>query len=211
MNEQAESIAQLKEIRSLMERSSRFLSLSGLSGVFAGTYALIGAWLAYLKINQFSSTLTLRSSYRSDSFDYDDLALFLVADASLVLLLSVGTGLFLTLRKAKKQGQKIWEPVSKKLLINLLIPLIAGGIFCLVMMHHQLYGLILPATMIFYGMALMNAGKYTLHDVWYLGLCEIALGLIAAIYPGYGITFWAIGFGVLHILYGSIMYFKYER
>jgi hypothetical protein len=44
-----------------------------------------------------------------------------------------------------------------------------------------------------------------------LGICEIGLGLIASIYMGYGLLFWAVGFGVLHIIYGIVMYMKYER
>ena len=61
--------------------------------------------------------------------------------------------------------------------------------------------------LIFYGMALVNASKYTLGNVRYLGLAEIVLGLLCAALPGYGFWFWVIGFGVLHIVYGSLIYF----
>jgi predicted lysophospholipase L1 biosynthesis ABC-type transport system permease subunit len=49
MNQHLEDIA---EIRAMMERSTRFLSLSGLSGVFAGTFGLIASGLAYFRISR---------------------------------------------------------------------------------------------------------------------------------------------------------------
>jgi hypothetical protein len=58
---------------------------------------------------------------------------------------------------------------------------------------------------------LINASKYTFNDIRYLGFCEIILGLGAAVYVGYGLYFWALGFGILHIIYGAMMYYKYER
>ena len=135
---------------------------------------------------------------------------FFFLDAALVLIFAISFGIFFTTRKAKKKGQKIWDKLSQRLLINLLIPLVAGGIFCLALLKHGMFSLVAPATLIFYGLALVNASKYTLTDIHYLGLIEIVLGLIALFYIGYGLEFWAIGFGVLHIVYGLMMYFKYE-
>jgi hypothetical protein len=95
----------------------------------------------------------------------------------------------------------------------MLIPLVAGGIFCIAMLYHggAFILLISPAMLIFYGLSLVNGSKYTLHDIRYLGCLEIVLGLIAVFNLGYGIIFWALGFGVLHIIYGALMWFKYDR
>jgi hypothetical protein len=65
--------------------------------------------------------------------------------------------------------------------------------------------------LIFYGLALLNASKYTLKEIRYLGMSEICLGLIASAWVQFGIVFWGIGFGMLHIIYGTFMYFKYEK
>ena len=43
-----------------------------------------------------------------------------------------------------------------------------------------------------------------------LGLCEITLGLLSLYYIGYGLAFWVLGFGVLHIAYGLYMHIKYD-
>ncbi len=214
MDKRNEQLEHLSEIRSLMERSSRFISLSGLSGVAAGVFALIGATAVYIYFDIFPFDENL--VYYADVVAAEkrwgiDYLTFFFLDAALVFIFAVAGGIFFTTRKAKQKGQKIWDKLTQKLLLNLLIPLTTGGIFCLALMKHGEFGLVAPATLVFYGLALVNGGKYTLSDIHYLGLSEIVLGLIALFYIGYGLEFWAIGFGVLHIIYGTVMYFKYEK
>lgn len=204
MTEQKEHLQAITDIRSMMERSSRCISLSGLSGVFAGVFALIGAWFAFMKLADINDCLR----YGNDIFDT---IVYLFVDAGLVLFASLTVGTLLTIRNSKRKGLKIWDSSARRLLINLAIPLITGGLFCLVMLFHGVIGLVAPATLIFYGLALINASKYTFNDIRYLGFCEIILGLAASFYVGYGLFFWAFGFGVLHIVYGAVMYFKYEK
>jgi hypothetical protein len=205
-----EHLQTLTEIRSLMERSSRFISLSGLSGVFAGIYALAGAFAFYYyySIDLSTNSYWLRADGQREGIDIE---IFIVADALIVLALSLGTGILLTIRNSKKKGIAIWDNTAKRLLVNTMIPLITGGLFCLILMYHGLIGLVAPATLIFYGLALINGSKYTLNDIRYLGICELVLGVIGSLYIGYGLILWAIGFGVLHIVYGAVMYYKYER
>lgn len=212
MQETNNHLETLTEIRSLMEHSSRFISLSGLSGVFAGIFALLGASAAYiyLNIDLFSSKYYLYFLDKAGNLKIDFLIFFLV-DALTVLVLSLGFGIYFTTRKAKNQRIPIWDKTVYRLLENLLIPLGSGGIFCLILLYHGEVGLLAPCTLIFYGLALLNASKYTLNDIRYLGISEIILGLISALYIGYGLLAWAIGFGVLHIIYGTRMYFKYEK
>ena len=197
----------ITEIRSIMEKSSRFISLSGLSGIMAGVYAIVGALVAYKIIlpNDTGTYYELMEARVSDNL------LYLVLDAMTVLILAIGTGIFFTTKKAKKQGVGIWDDTAKRVIINLLIPLIVGGVYCIILYNKGFLGLIAPVTLIFYGLALINASKYTFRDIRYLGMAEIILGLIASTTIGYGLIFWVIGFGALHIIYGAVMYFKYER
>jgi hypothetical protein len=211
MEEQNDHLKTLTEIRSLMETSTRFLSLSGLSGVFAGSFALLGAIAAYLFLN-----LGLCSDnyyifiLGNNGFNVSALIFFIV-DALSVLTLAIVFGLYFTARNARKKGQPIWNQTVKKLVINLFIPLITGGLFCLALLFHHTVYFIAPSMLIFYGLALINASKFTFSMVRYLGLSELLLGLAACFFIGYGILFWALGFGVLHIVYGMLMYNKYER
>jgi hypothetical protein len=197
----------LSEIKNLMNRSSRFLSLSGLSGILAGTYALIGAWLAYKTIYFDTSTM---GAYKNLVIS-EEAVIRLLVIATSVALLSLLTGILLSIQKAKKNNETIWNSTARRLVINFLIPLATGGFFILFLIEKEMLGLIAPLTLIFYGLACVNASKYTIGGVRYLGLTFIVLGLLSTWFLGYGLLFWALGFGVCHILYGSIMYFKYER
>jgi len=197
----------IASIRTMMERSAKFISLSGLSGVMAGVYALFGALAAYRIVHYPISP----SDYRIYAIREPDTLWKLIIIASVVLLASILTGLWLTNQKAKKQGLKLWNSASRTLLLNLGVPLVSGGIFILIMLYTGHFGLAAPACLIFYGIALIQGSSNTFDEVRYLGFCEIGLGLIAALLPGYGLMFWALGFGVLHIVYGAIMYNKYDK
>lgn len=212
MNKRDEHLETLTEIRSLMERSSRFLSFSGLSGVGAGVCALIGALVAYvyLEVDFFKEPNYI--------FDADkkkwglDAITFLTIDALVVFITALLIGTYFSRRKAKKLGYPFWDKTAERLAINIGIPLATGGLFCLILtFKYGLTGLVAPTTLIFYGLTLINASKYTFNDLRFLGLIEIALGLIGLLHIGYGLLLWAIGFGVLHIVYGIFMYLKYDR
>lgn len=197
----------LKEIKDLMNKSSRFISLSGLSGVLAGVYCLIGAFLAY---QQIYSNKSGTSNYESLIINQSSIY-YLFAIAVSVVLLSLLTAIFLSSRKASKTNATVWNAASKRLIINFMIPLATGGFFILFLIEKEILGLIAPLMLIFYGLACVNASKYTLGDIRYLGITMILLGLLSTWFIGYGLLFWALGFGVCHIIYGGVMYFKYDR
>jgi general stress protein CsbA len=204
---------ELTSIRTMMERSSKFISLSGLSGVLAGIYALIGAAIAWWYTFQ-SDYFSLRNA--ASYSDATDGSLYgnwqqLALTGIIVFIASIATGVYLTMRKAKQKGQSVWGRASRQLLFNLAVPLITGAILVLILIFRGYYSVVASTTLIFYGLALVNASNVTYNDIKYLGIIEIALGLLAACLPGYGLWFWAIGFGILHIVYGSIMHFKYDR
>jgi hypothetical protein len=197
----------IQEIKSMMSQSSRFISLSGLSGILAGGYSLIGAWFAYKTIYFDTSTM---GNY-SNLIISQEAVYKLIFIAGSVIILSIVTGIVLSYRKASKQKEQVWNKASQRLIINFAIPIATGGIFILYLIEKEILGLVAPLTLIFYGLGCVNASKYTLGDIRYLGLLQIALGLLSLWFLGYGLLFWALGFGVGHILYGSIMYFKYDR
>jgi hypothetical protein len=210
MKNDIKSIEDIKAIRKIMEESSRFLSLSGLSGVFAGITAIAGAIVAYFIIPD-NGSIHYDEYFRSLSAKATfSLRWQLIADAALVLVLSVLFALYFSIKKAKRDGKNLWTPISKRLLINLLIPLVTGGIFILVLLFQNNIGLIVPGFLIFYGLALVNAGKFTFGEIFYLGILEIITGLVSAFVPDWGLMFWIFGFGILHIIYGLAMYRKYE-
>ena len=192
----------ISEIKDLMNKSSRFISLSGLSGVLAGIYAIIGATIAYFLVNNYSyGTLLLDGQIFK----------WVLLDLILIALFSIITAIVLTTRKAKKNNAKIWDTSSKRLIVNFLIPLVTGGLYILIILGQQKYGQAGALMLIFYGLSLVSASKYSIGHIRFLGYIEIILGLICAVFPGYGFWLWVLGFGVMHIIYGSWMHFKYDK
>jgi len=186
----------IADIKQMMERSSRFLSLSGWSGISAGLIALLGAFAAY----------QLMQAYSGRSLEF-----FLLTDAIIVLVLALGASLYFSWRKARKQGTALWSPVTRKLLVTMAIPLITGGIFSTILFLQGQVHLLAGTTLIFYGLALINAGRFTNKEAVILGLAEILLGILALIWYPYGFWIWGLGFGLFHIVYGITLYSKYDR
>lgn len=207
MKQQQEPLATLHEIRNIMDRSSRFISLSGLSGVAAGVSALIGAAVVkwYLLTHQINYRQSLGHNLSREAI------LFMLSVAALVFILALCSATYFTARNARKSNHRVWDSKTERMLVNLFIPVAVGGVFCAVLIYHQLFYLVAPVMLIFYGCGLLNASKYTISDIRYLGLLEIILGLLASFFVGYGLLAWSVGFGVLHIVYGTLVYVKYER
>lgn len=202
--EQKKYIQDIKEIKEMMDRSSRFISLSGISGVVAGLIALVSAFIAYRYIYLNSDFYSFKVvSLTSNTF----WKIMLLAVITLIFALSAG--ILLTYQTSKKKGQKLWNKQAKQLIVNLAIPLITGGIVCMILITNGYIGIVAPLTLIFYGLALVNASHFTLDEIRSLGIAEVLLGLIGLYFIGYGLLFWAIGFGILHIVYGIRMRLKY--
>ncbi len=204
MNEEQDYIRDIAQIRTIMERSSKFLSLAGWAGIMAGLYALAGAYIAY-EVLDFNPDKLMYTTAQPSSL------LKVIGLAVLILLLAIGTAIFLSANKAKKRGEKLWNAIVKRLIINMAVPLIAGGLLVLILIAKGLIGFIAPFTLLFYGLALFNAGRFTYEVMKSLGLIQIGLGLLSAYYVEYGLVCWALGFGVVHILYGIYMHYRYER
>ena len=201
MEEQYKS--DLKDIKDMMIRSSRFISLNGASGISVGIIACIGAYLAHYFIYDKLDNLDIRVIDVSK-----ELLNKMVLIASGTLVLAVLAAIFFTTRESRKKGQKTWDVQTKRLVINLSIPLVTGGILCLFFLLKGYLSLLAPFTLIFHGLALVNASQYTLKEIRGLGILMIVIGILALIFIGQSLMLWAIGFGLLHILYGLMMKWK---
>lgn len=199
------NVQALKEIQSMMAKSSRFISLSGLSGIAAGVCAMIGAFFANQAIKPYYDDYVVLQSVPTELRDR------LIIIALLVFIVALITAFLFTLRKSKKDNIPIWGQSSLRLLWNTLLPMGIGAALILKLIIQNNYELVAPACLLFYGLGLINGSKYTLGEIKYLGYCQLALGLLNLWLPHYGLYFWTLGFGVLHIIYGVVMWNKYER
>lgn len=198
-------IKDLKEIKEIMNRSNRFISLSGLSGVSTGVVALGGVYLAYQTLFKGHDYLV----YNAIEISYEHITRMLLLALG-TLLLSIASALFFTRLKSKKSKLGVQTPQVRELLFNLLIPLLTGGVLCLILLFKGFVGMLPPLTLLFYGLALVNGSKYTLSELKTLGIIQIILGLLAFQFIGYGLVFWALGFGIIQMVYGFIVQHKYR-
>ncbi len=208
MKKEKDYIGDIAEIRSMMERSSKFLSLSGWAGVMAGVYALAAAYLSYAVLGFNPGEITPPIDTPTNGFPIPPQLLSLAIGT---LLLAVGTAVFLSQRKSSERGEKLWNATSRRMVANMAIPLVTGGLLILALFASGMVGLAAPFSLIFYGLALYGAGSFTYGAIKLLGAMEITLGLIGTYFIGYGLLCWAIGFGVLHIVYGIYIHYRYEK
>lgn len=201
MKDKQDYVRDIAEIRSMMERSSKFLSLSGWAGIMVGIYAIVGAYIAYQFLNFNPNQIVYTSSELAN----------LIILAVLIVILAVGTAIYFSYKKANQKGERGWNATSRRLLASMTVPLLTGGILILILISKDLLGLIIPLTLLFYGLALYNAGKFTYDEVKVMGIVQLVLGLISSWFIEYSLLLWAFGFGVVHIAYGIYMYFRYER
>ncbi len=215
MSSTKQQLDALKDIKLMMERSSRFISLSGLSGVAAGVCALIGAYFAYgiispNRVDDVTKTKDIYEHARPETLvGFMGSSLFMIAIVTFVAAFVLA--FTFTWLRSRKNNVPIWGVASRRLMWSVCVPMVAGGIYLLKLIEHGAYGLIAPGCLVFYGLALLNASKYTLGEIKYLGYIQIALGLISCWFIGYGLYFWAAGFGLMHIIYGTVMWARYER
>lgn len=210
MTNSSNSFEDIRAIRKIMEESSRFLSLSGLSGVIAGLAAIAGALIVWFFILD-GGGLHLDEYYNTLSEKETETVRWQLAGVAVaVLVISVLNAFLLSSRKAKRAGRTFWTPASRQMLVSLLVPLTTGGIFAVALLLQDQIQLVIPCFLVFYGLALVGAGRFTFGEIFYLGLLQIGTGLVSVFVPGWDLVFWIFGFGILHVVYGLAMYRKYE-
>lgn len=204
---ESDAYSELASIRSMMERSTKFISLSGLSGVMAGIYAMVGAYMG-------RRLLQSQADYTANGkagFSNPEIWPQLIVIALAVLVFSIVSCLILTQKQSQKKREKSWNAGSKRMLSQMAVPLLTGGCFIAILIYKQEFNFVIPASLLFYGLSLIAGSSYTFSDIKWLGICQLILGLLSTLFVGSGFICWFVGFGVLHVLYGLIMHFKYKQ
>jgi hypothetical protein len=178
----------LRFIRETMERSASFTAVSGRGGVVMGLVALLAAILA-----------------RNDTGSATWVAIWMVAAA-----VSLGLASLLIARKARDAGLTLLSGPGRKFAWNVTPPLVVGGLLTVALLGAGATEL-LPATwLLLYGTGVVTGGAFSVLIVPLMGLTFMALGTMALFAsPALGNAFMAVGFGGLHIVFGTIIWRKY--
>ncbi|MBK7028368.1 MAG: hypothetical protein IPH45_03800 [Bacteroidales bacterium] len=195
----------LADIRNLMDHSARFQSLSGLAGISSGLAALTGLAAFYLYFGYSLFEPFLFVNYQTVPF--------LMLDGAVILMVSLILAFILTKRNAQKHNEKLWTPIFKRVLLFWSIPMASGGILLLPYFSGSgpiLFPTAISLTLVFYGLALTSASRYSLNELFWLGIINIILGLTAFFLWKYSLIFWGLGFGVMNVVFGVYVYRKHE-
>ena len=196
-------IQDLADIKDMMHRSSKFTALSGLSGILAGVAGLVGGYFTYalLEVNQ------IKLQLNPTPID-EDISIQLLIIAASTLLTAKVFIFFFTSRRMRSNQESIMQKQTQRLMIHLFIPMLAGGLIIVKLLFNDLLGLSIAATLVFYGLGLINASKFTLDEMRSLGILQVLLGVLAVYFPAWSLIIWMVGFGLLHIAFGIYMHFN---
>ena len=191
------ALESVNEIKELMEKSSKFISVSGLAAILAGIYALAGAYIATQVITPETHLIVTLE--------------FMAIIALSVLATAAVTAGILSYCKSQKTGQSFFSRLTYRALWNFSLPMLTGGALCISLLLHGYYDILSSVMLLFYGLTLVNVSKFTYANIAWLGYAFICLGVIDSFWEGHALLFWTIGFGGFHILYGILFYLHYER
>jgi hypothetical protein len=174
----------LRYIRETMERASSFTAVPGWGGVLVGLTAMAAALIA----------ARVRDEHRW----------MLVWACELPLALFVG-GLTMK-RKASAAQLKLLSGPGRKFTLSLAPPLLAGALLSVALARVEAYDILPGLWMLLYGAGVMTGGAFSVKVVPVMGLCFMALGSVALFAPiSWGNSLMAMGFGGLHVIFGTII------
>ncbi len=177
----------LRVIRQLMERSTKYSTFSGFSGILAGAASITGC-------------LVTRSLSQTDPAAFR--VAFLVT-WSLVILFAIGADYLLTKRRAARVGKRVLSRLGKQMFLASAPGLGTGALLTLYFLRHNLLGDIYPVWMLCYGIAVCAVGLFSQREVSYLGAAFLLAGAATLLFcPTFGLPMMAVTFGAFHILYG---------
>ena len=178
----------LRVIRALMERSTKFSTFSGLSGVCAGMASIIGCIITRLYIPD------------PGAFPVQFLALW-----STVIVIAVGADYLLMKRRAAQVGKRVLSRLGKQMVIASVPGLGTGAIVTFYLLQHHLLGSVYPFWMLAYGLAVSATGLFSQREVSLLGVAFLIAGAACLFATGIGLPMMAVTFGGFHIVYGLAM------
>ncbi|MDQ3555407.1 MAG: hypothetical protein M3409_01335 [Gemmatimonadota bacterium] len=180
----ARAMDNLRFIRETMERAGSFTAVSGWGEVVIGVSALAAAWIA-----------TVQPTAERWLFVW-----------SVEALLSMAIGVWTTARKARSAGVPLLSGAGRKFALSLAPPIAAGALLTAVLFPAGVTAVLPGMWLLLFGVGVVTAGAFSVRVVPVTGLCFMAVGALALITPpAWGDAWMALGFGGLHIGFGTLV------
>jgi hypothetical protein len=174
----------LRFIRQTMERGAAFTAVPGWGGVGMGISAVVAAAIAagQATVEGWFLVWTLEAAF------------------------AVAIGAVAIHRKASRADLPVLSGAGRKFLLSFLPPALAGAVLTVALWQAGASSLLPGAWLVLYGAAVVTGGTFSVKIVPVMGVCFMVLGVVALLAtPAAGDLFMAVGFGGLHVIFGTII------
>lgn len=172
----------LRFIRQTMERGAAFTAVPGWGGVGMGLSAIAAAVVASGQPTSEGWLLVW----------------------TLEALIAVAIGGVAIQRKARRAELPVFSGAGRKFVLSFLPPALAGVVLTLALWQADASSLLPGVWLLLYGAAVVTAGTFSVKIVPVMGICFMVLGMLALLGLPLGGDLWmAVGFGGLHVLFGT--------
>ncbi len=177
----------LRYIRQTLERAGSFTAVPGKGGVLMGIVALAAAWMA--------SGQTGASGW---------LSVWTVA-AVVAMVIGIGSAAM----KSRRFQVPLFSGPGRKFIAGFTPAVVAGAVLTAVFYRAGISGFLPGIWLLLYGAAVLSGGSASVRVVPMMGACFMLAGTVALLLPGWNDVLLPVGFGGLHVVFGTVIAVKY--
>ena len=189
-----------------MQQNYTYFSLSRLSGILLGIYGILAVYVVHVLTDSYGAGFD-GASQLPISFLEIGIAILVV----ITILISLLTLWMRAKRLARKNNEKIWSPLSKKLRFHTLLPIFILVFVLIFIGNKGYYSLITPLILFFFSLILINLSRFSSQRLIMIAVAEIILAIIAFLISDKELLFLFLGFGLFPILYGIFTFSKTKK
>jgi len=177
----------LKYIRQTLERAGSFTAVPGKGGMLMGVVAL---WAARLAAGQPGAAGWLA-----------------IWTGAAIIALAIGiAGAAL---KSRRFQMPLFSGPGRKFIAGFTPAIVAGAVMTAVFYRAGISGFLPGVWLLLYGAAVLAGGSASVRIVPVMGACFMFVGTVALLLPGWNDLMLPVGFGGLHLIFGTVIAVKY--
>jgi len=177
----------LKYIRQTLERAGEFTAVPGKGGVLMGLVAVLAAQVAKRQPGA-SGWLTIWM---------------------LAAVIAMSIGLAGATLKSRRFQMPLFSGPGRKFIAGFAPGILAGAVLTAVLYRAGVPGFLPGVWLLLYGAAVLAGGSASVRVVPMMGACFMFAGTVALLLPGWNDVLLPVGFGGLHLIFGTVIWTKY--